>query len=105
MRRTSRERGPSMRTRVGGLLALVVMLLLAGRGQAQTVGEVFDRVVPSVAVIRASGREVTAQSGTTSSFRETGSGVLFSADGRIMTAAHVVHAMDEIEVQFLGSDP
>jgi S1-C subfamily serine protease len=34
-------------------------------------------------------------------FAETGSGVLISADGKVMTAAHVVHAMDEISVEFL----
>jgi S1-C subfamily serine protease len=30
--------------------------------------------------------------------------VLISADGKVMTAAHVVHAMDEISVQFLGGE-
>ena len=34
------------------------------------------------------------------SFTETGSGVLISADGKVMTAAHVVQAMDEINVEF-----
>jgi serine protease Do len=30
--------------------------------------------------------------------------VLISADGKVMTAAHVVHAMDEIFVEFLGGE-
>src|SRR5882724_419223 len=34
----------------------------------------------------------------------TGSGVLISTDGKVMTASHVVHAMDEITVQFLGGE-
>jgi S1-C subfamily serine protease len=69
---------------------------------AQTVREVFEKVSPSVVVIRARGRDVTASGQT--SFSETGSGVLISADGKVMTAAHVVHAMDEISVEFLGGD-
>ena len=47
---------------------------------------------PSVVVIRAKGGEVTA--GGQARFLETGSGVLVSRDGKVMTAAHVVHAMD-----------
>jgi S1-C subfamily serine protease len=69
---------------------------------AQTVREVFEKVSPSVAVIRARGRDVTASGQTR--FAETGSGVLISADGKVMTAAHVVHAMDEISVEFLGGE-
>ena len=69
---------------------------------AQTVREVFEKVSPSVVVIRARGRDVTASGQTR--FAETGSGVLISADGKVMTAAHVVHAMDEISVEFLRGD-
>ena len=71
--------------------------------QAPSVGEVFKKVIPSVAVIRARGREVSTR--TDSRLKDTGSGVLISADGKVMTAAHVVHAMEEITVEFLGSDP
>jgi S1-C subfamily serine protease len=70
---------------------------------AQTVRGVFEQVKPSVVVIRARGHEVTAAGGSTR-FTETGSGVLISTDGRVMTAAHVVHAMDEIAVEFLGGE-
>src|SRR5262245_25685162 len=85
------------------LLAVVVALgLLASFGpaaSAQTPGEVFRQVAPSVVVIRAKGREAGA-----GRFNETGSGVLISPDGKVMTAAHVVHAMDEISVEFLGGE-
>jgi S1-C subfamily serine protease len=37
-------------------------------------------------------------------FNEIGSGVLISSDGQVMTAAHAVHAMDEITVEFLGGE-
>jgi serine protease Do len=69
---------------------------------AQTVRQVFEKVAPSVVVIRARGREVTA--GGLDRYTETGSGVLVSADGKVMTAAHVVHALDEISVEFLGGE-
>jgi serine protease Do len=70
--------------------------------EAQTPGEVFRQVAPSVVVLRAKGRDVAA--GGQTRFTETGSGVLASADGKVMTAAHVVHAMDEISVEFLGGE-
>jgi S1-C subfamily serine protease len=84
--------------------ALVVGLLawVAPDAQAQTPGEVFRKVAPSVVVIRAKGRDISASG--QSRFAETGSGVLISPDGKVMTAAHVVHSMDEINVEFLGGE-
>jgi serine protease Do len=74
-------------------------------GQAPTVGDVFKKVLPSVAVIRAKGTEISPRTGAISTFDEVGSGVLVSADGKVITAAHVVSAMDEVSVEFLGSPP
>ncbi len=84
-------------------LALVLVVTLPTLAAAETLGEVYRRVNPSVVVIRARGEEVTEQG--MSAFREIGSGVLISPDGKIATAAHVVHAMDEVAVEFLGTDP
>jgi S1-C subfamily serine protease len=70
---------------------------------AQSVGAVFRKVSPGVVVIRAKGRDVSAASGQVR-FNEIGSGVLISADGKVMTAAHVVHAMDEIAVELASGD-
>jgi serine protease Do len=84
------------------LLTIGLVGSLAPDVAAQSLGEVFRRVAPSVVVIRAKGRDVGA--GGQSRFNETGSGVLISADGKVMTAAHVVHAMDEISVEFLGGE-
>ncbi|RPH82190.1 MAG: trypsin [Candidatus Rokuibacteriota bacterium] len=87
------------------LIAAVVGTMLAGRPEqadAQTVREVFQKVEPSVVVIRGRGRDVTASGQTR--YTETGSGVLISTDGQVMTASHVVHLLDEISVEFLGGE-
>jgi serine protease Do len=69
---------------------------------AQSVGDVFPRVSPSVVVIRSKGRDVSASGRVR--FGKIGSGVLISSDGRVMTASHIVHAMDEISVEFIGGE-
>ena len=88
-----------------GVLVLVAMMLFWApvSGQAQGVGEVFRKVNPSVVVVRAKGRDVEAGSGQVR-FNEIGSGVLIATDGKVMTAAHVVQAMDEISVEFIGGE-
>jgi S1-C subfamily serine protease len=83
-------------------LAAIALLSVPASAGAQSPGEVFRKVTPSVVVIRAKGSEVTA--GGQMRFVETGSGVLISADGKVMTAAHVVHSMNEISVEFLGGE-
>jgi serine protease Do len=88
-------------------LILLILLALAPvftpiPGAAQDLVPLFRTVSPSVGVIRAKGRDVTASGQIR--FNETGSGVLISTDGRMMTAAHVVDAMDEISVEFLGGE-
>jgi S1-C subfamily serine protease len=84
------------------LLATLVTLWPPAPAGAQAVGDVFRRVSPSVVVIRSRGRDV-ADAGQVR-FGEIGSGVLISADGKVMTAAHVVQAMDEVKVEFIGGE-
>jgi serine protease Do len=91
-----------MRQSLAALLIIGLVTWLSPGVEAQTPGEVFRKVAPSVVVIRAKGHEVAT--GGQTRFNETGSGVLISADGKVMTAAHVVHAMDEISVEFLGGE-
>jgi S1-C subfamily serine protease len=64
---------------------------------------VFRQVAPTVVVVRATGRDISANRGEVT-FAETGSGVVISEDGKVMTAAHVVHAMDAVTVETLEGD-
>ena len=91
-----------MRQSLTALLIIGLGMWQSSGVEAQTPGEVFRKVAPSVVVIRAKGREVAASGQTR--FNETGSGVLISQDGKVMTAAHVVNVMDEITVEFLGGE-
>jgi S1-C subfamily serine protease len=79
-----------------------VVVAVEAVAAAQTVRDVFEKVAPSVVVIRARGRDVTSAGQTR--FAETGSGVLVSKDDQVMTAAHVVQTLDEISVEFLGGE-
>ena len=88
--------------RLTALLAVAVLLGTAAPARAQSLSDAFRKAAPSVVVVRAKGRDVGA-SGVTR-FSETGSGVLISADGKVMTAAHVVDAMDEITVEVIGGE-
>jgi serine protease Do len=79
-----------------------VLPALAPPAQAQNLDEIFRRVSPSVVVVRTRGRDVGA--GGVTRFTQTGSGVLISSDGRVVTAAHVVNGMDEITVEGIGGE-
>ena len=74
----------------------------AAQAQSPNLNDLFTRVSPTVLVVRSKGRDVSA--GGVTRFNETGSGVLVSSDGKVMTAAHVVDAMDEITVEVIGGE-
>ena len=96
------------RPRALPLLLLVGLLLgwLPSSVQAQGVVSAFQRVNGSVVLVRAKGKDLTAQGGSSVlvKFNEVGSGVLVSSDGKVLTAAHVVQIADEITVHFLGGE-
>jgi serine protease Do len=91
-----------MKKLLASILAAGVLPALSVPAHAQNLNDVFRKANPSVVVIRARGRDVSTTGVTR--FSETGSGVLVSADGKVMTAAHVVNAMDEITVEALGGE-
>jgi len=84
-------------------LALTLLAVAPSVTSGETLGEAYRRVNPAVVVIRARGQEVEAAGMVR--FREIGSGVLITPDGKVATAAHVVHSMNEIMVEFLGEEP
>jgi len=84
---------------------LVARVVSAHAGEVPPAGaeafqQVFQKVAPSVVAIRAQGRD--AMSGSQTRIIERGSGVLISRDGLVLTAAYLVHGMDEISVEFPG---
>jgi serine protease Do len=84
------------------ILAATVLPAFAPAGRAQNLEEIFGKVSPTVVVVRSKGRDISA--GGVTHFKQTGSGVLISRSGRVMTAAHVVNAMDEITVEGIAGE-
>ena len=82
---------------------LLAMLLVPGLTNAhQSFANLFERTSASVVVLHTTETRVTPrQSRGTVSVPGLGSGVLISED-EILTAAHVVHAVDAVEVEFTG---
>ena len=91
-----------MKTRLALILAAAVLPAFAPAARAQNLDDIFRKASPTVVVVRAKGRDVNAAG--VIRFNETGSGVLISGDGRVMTAAHVVNGMDEITVEGIGGE-
>jgi S1-C subfamily serine protease len=69
---------------------------------AQQLRELFRRVSPSVVVVRTIEKEVAREpQGGFVSAPGLGSGVIVTADGKVLTAAHVVQTADRVAVQLV----
>jgi ABC-type uncharacterized transport system YnjBCD substrate-binding protein len=66
-----------MKKLLAAILAAAVLPALAPAAQAQNLDDLFRKANPSVVVVRAKGRDVSA--GGVTRFNETGSGVLVPA--------------------------
>jgi serine protease Do len=91
--------------RLGATLLAVSLVGATGGGvvgsaavQGQGVAELFGKAAPTVVVVRAKDGGANGQGRV----NDIGSGVLVSKDGKVMTAAHLVHGAERLEVQFLG---
>ena len=89
-----------MKTLMISLLFLVAAGCFAGETQGQQLRERFSKASPSVVVIRTVERRVAPQAQGLVSLPGLGSGVVISTDGKILTAAHVVQAADQVSVEF-----
>ncbi|HEY7182921.1 MAG TPA: trypsin-like peptidase domain-containing protein [Blastocatellia bacterium] len=93
--------------KVEPVIKLTMLLLLSlgssagSSAYAQELRDLFRQVKASVVTVRTVEREITPQSkGGMVRTPGIGSGVLISADGKVMTAAHVVQAADRVVVEF-----
>jgi serine protease Do len=72
---------------------------------AKSLRDVFRRVDPSVVVVGTNSHQVvTGPKMQLVTMPGLGSGVLISADGKVVTAAHVVQTADEIKVEFKNGE-
>lgn len=89
-----------MRIRLIAPLTVTLLMWPWVHAEAETLRKVFKRVDGSVIVIQTSHSEVVVGPRQLTSLPGQGSGVLISADGKVMTAAHLVQTADEITAQF-----
>ena len=82
------------------LLLLTTVACFSGQAHAQQLREMFSKANPSVVVIRTIERRVAPQAQGLVSLPGLGSGVVISSDGKILTAAHVVQAADQVLIEF-----
>jgi serine protease Do len=79
-----------------------VLLGAWGTAEAQQVRDLFRRVSPSVVLVRTVERGLAPEpSAGQVSIPGLGSGVLVSADGKILTAAHVIQIAERVGVEFM----
>jgi serine protease Do len=95
-----------MRTRDVFLLFAVLIGAAAASARAESLSQYFKKVDPSVVVILTREKEIAPAPGAAAlaSVQGIGSGVLVSADGKVLTAAHVVQTADAIVVKFLNGE-
>src|SRR5213593_389112 len=94
-----------MRSATVTVLSAVLLGAAPASAAAQSLSEIFERVDPAVVVIHTKEKEIPTIPDTQPvSVAGLGSGVLVSADGQVLTAAHVVQTADAIAVEFLTGE-
>jgi S1-C subfamily serine protease len=88
------------------LLSGLLLALFSGAAPAGALGDVFKRVRGSVVVILTKERALhpDQQERKRVSVEGLGSGVLISADGKVLTAAHVVQIADRVRLEFASGE-
>ncbi|MGH7233525.1 MAG: S1C family serine protease [Nitrospiraceae bacterium] len=94
-----------MRRRLIIVLSVLALAWSGTNADADTLSKTFKRVDDSVVVIRTEHQQVvTGPKMQRVSLPGLGSGVIISADGKVMTAAHVVQTADTVRVEFAGGE-
>ncbi len=94
----------TIRTSFFYMLVLFCFALVPKQASSNELGEIFNKVQPAVVGIKTlsiQNLDLTAQQDKYTDRTEYGAGVLVSADGKIMTSAHIVQTADKIIVEFL----
>ncbi|MFN8574133.1 MAG: trypsin-like peptidase domain-containing protein [Gemmatimonadaceae bacterium] len=82
------------------LVAASLTLVSGSLAQAQSFRSLFERVSKSVVVVRTLERGAPAEPGASAGIDYgVGSGTIISADGRILTAAHVIQVAERVGVE------
>ncbi|MFN0122563.1 MAG: S1C family serine protease [Blastocatellia bacterium] len=101
MKTTSRKMAHVKRVKYVWLGMWLVLSVTAA--SAQPLRDMFRRVTPSVVVVHAQKKAVMATTADAPAPDQSiGSGVLIAADGKVLTAAHVVQTAERIEIEFMG---
>ena len=87
-------------------IVFLAMVLITSWAVAQDLSEIYEKVNPSVVVIKTVESVMTEQGGMMqqTTAQGLGSGVLIDAEGLVLTAAHVVANADKMWVEFLDGE-
>lgn len=90
---------------IGRTICVTILILILNWAavEASNVSKTFQAVKDSVVTIHIKQKAVSTR-GRVVTVKGLGSGVLISAEGYVLTAAHVVHVADEIRVRFSNGD-
>ncbi len=88
------------------LIALSLTILSFGYSNSQDLSDIFDKVSPAVVQIKTKEKEIigTGRQRQTVTAEGLGSGILISAEGLILTAAHVVQTAEDVKVVFKNEE-
>lgn len=86
------------------IFKVLILLLIPALSFAHSLHNIIKHVNPTVVVIHIENKKLNAQQNSNKNFnkKNVGSGVIISNDGKIMTASHLVHSADSINVEFLN---
>ena len=88
------------------LLLLIIFLFNPISSSANSLQHLYKQVNPSVVLVTTEQREISGIPGDRRPvlMQQTGTGVLISKEGLVVTASHVVHTADRVMVQFLNGE-